>query len=79
LSYIYAGTRNVHTNTAHQFVYPFTLEPHVLNAESNRRATIAAHAARREAHLHAREDEEEGEEGELTLLLVGVRVSRGEM
>jgi hypothetical protein len=53
-------TRNVHTITAHhQFVYPFTLEPHVLNAESNRRATIAAHAARREAHLRAREDEKE--------------------
>ena len=43
----------------HQFVYPFTLEPHVLNAESNRRATIAAHAARREAHLRAREDEKQ--------------------
>ena len=40
-----------------QFVYPFTLEPHVLTAESNRRATLAAHAARREALLRAREDE----------------------
>ncbi|KAH9988773.1 hypothetical protein BJV74DRAFT_459407 [Russula compacta] len=41
------------------FVYPFTLEPHVINVESNRRATIAAHAARREAYLHAREDEKQ--------------------
>ncbi|KAH9041507.1 hypothetical protein EDB83DRAFT_2409282 [Lactarius deliciosus] len=39
------------------FVYPFTLEPHVLTVESNRRATLAAHAARREALLRAREDE----------------------
>ncbi|KAI0290999.1 hypothetical protein BC826DRAFT_1092417 [Russula brevipes] len=38
------------------FVYPFTLEPHVLAVESNRRAMIASHAARREAHLRARED-----------------------
>ena len=43
----------------HQFVYPFTLEPHILNAESNRRTTIAAHAARRSAHLRAREDEKQ--------------------
>jgi len=48
-----------HPHHHHQFVYPFTLEPHVLNAESNRRATIAAHAARREAHLRAREDEKQ--------------------
>jgi len=41
------------------FVYPFTLEPHVLNVESNRRTTIAARAARREAHLRAREDEKQ--------------------
>ncbi|KAL4068614.1 hypothetical protein V8B97DRAFT_2008879 [Scleroderma yunnanense] len=41
------------------FVYPFTLEPHVLRLESSRRNTIAAHTARREALLQAREDEKE--------------------
>ncbi|KAI0253334.1 hypothetical protein BJV78DRAFT_1193605 [Lactifluus subvellereus] len=41
------------------FVYPFTLESHVLAVESNRRATIAAHAARREAYLRAHEDEKQ--------------------
>ncbi|KAK2465038.1 hypothetical protein APHAL10511_003114 [Amanita phalloides] len=41
------------------FVYPFTLEPHVLAVESARRTTIAAHAARREAHLISREGEKE--------------------
>lgn len=40
-----------------QFVYPFTLEPHVLNIESNRRSTLAALEARHEAYLRAREDE----------------------
>jgi hypothetical protein len=39
-----------------QFVYPFTLESHVLIAESNRRATISAHATRREAYLRVHED-----------------------
>ena len=42
-----------------QFVYPFTLEPHVLTVEASRRSTLAAHAARREAHLKAREEEKE--------------------
>jgi hypothetical protein len=42
-----------------QFVYPFTLEPHVLTMESSRRSTMAAHAARREAYLRSREDEKE--------------------
>ncbi|KAF9071079.1 hypothetical protein BDP27DRAFT_1362097 [Rhodocollybia butyracea] len=42
-----------------QFVYPFTLEPHVVTMESSRRSTIAAHAARREAYLQSREDEKE--------------------
>ncbi|KAI8986672.1 hypothetical protein BD414DRAFT_577972 [Trametes punicea] len=41
------------------FVYPFTLEPHVLTVESARRSTLAAHAARREAYLKAREEEKE--------------------
>jgi hypothetical protein len=40
-------------------VYPFTLEPHILKVGSNRRAMIAAHAARREAYLHAREEEKQ--------------------
>ncbi|KAI6158177.1 hypothetical protein BKA82DRAFT_131262 [Pisolithus tinctorius] len=39
------------------FVYPFTLESHVLALESSRRNTIAAHEARREALLRARDDE----------------------
>ena len=42
-----------------QFVYPFTLEPHVLTVEASRRSTLAAHAARREAYLKAREEEKE--------------------
>ena len=43
----------------YQFVYPFTLEPHVLTVEASRRSTLAAHAARREAYLKARDDEKE--------------------
>ncbi|KIK65140.1 hypothetical protein GYMLUDRAFT_39534 [Collybiopsis luxurians FD-317 M1] len=41
------------------FVYPFTLEPHVLTMESSRRSTMAANEARREAYLRSREDEKE--------------------
>ncbi|KAI1797977.1 hypothetical protein LXA43DRAFT_875818, partial [Ganoderma leucocontextum] len=41
------------------FVYPFTLEPHVLTVEASRRSTLAAHTARREAHLKARDEENE--------------------
>ncbi|KAI0747033.1 hypothetical protein C8Q80DRAFT_1271843 [Daedaleopsis nitida] len=41
------------------FVYPFTLEPHVITVEASRRSTLAAHAARREAYLKAREEEKE--------------------
>ncbi|GJE86514.1 hypothetical protein PsYK624_025940 [Phanerochaete sordida] len=41
------------------FVYPFTLEPHVITLETSRRSTLAAHAARREAYLKARDDEKE--------------------
>ncbi|KAI0724852.1 hypothetical protein C8Q72DRAFT_648363 [Fomitopsis betulina] len=41
------------------FVYPFTLEPHVIRLEESRRATLAAHAARREAYLKSREEEKE--------------------
>ncbi|KAI0341368.1 hypothetical protein BDW22DRAFT_1358874 [Trametopsis cervina] len=41
------------------FVYPFTLEPHVLTLENSRRSTLTAHAARREAYLQSREDEKE--------------------
>jgi len=37
-----------------QFVYPFSLENHILTLESSRRKTFAAHAARREAHLKGR-------------------------
>ena len=42
-----------------QFVYPFTLEPHVVTLESSRRKTTAAHATRREAYLRSRDDEKE--------------------
>ncbi|KAJ7652065.1 hypothetical protein DFH06DRAFT_540468 [Mycena polygramma] len=42
-----------------QFVYPFTLEPHVLTLESSRRTTLAARATRREEYLCARADEKE--------------------
>ncbi|KAG7442697.1 uncharacterized protein BT62DRAFT_935723 [Guyanagaster necrorhizus] len=41
------------------FVYPFTLEPHILTVESSRRTTFAAHTARREGFLRARNDEKE--------------------
>jgi len=41
------------------FVYPFTLEPHILNIESNRRTSIAAQAERHEAYLRAREEEKQ--------------------
>ncbi|ELU44905.1 hypothetical protein AG1IA_01060 [Rhizoctonia solani AG-1 IA] len=39
------------------FVYPFTIEPHILTLESSRQTTLAAHATRREAYLRAREEE----------------------
>ena len=42
-----------------QFVYPFTLEPHIITLESSRRSTLAAHTARREAYLRSRDDEKE--------------------
>ncbi|KAJ7671940.1 hypothetical protein B0H17DRAFT_1208866 [Mycena rosella] len=41
------------------FVYPFTIEPHILTLESSRRTTLAAHATRREAYLRARAEEKE--------------------
>ncbi|KAH7926253.1 hypothetical protein BV22DRAFT_1009491, partial [Leucogyrophana mollusca] len=41
------------------FVYPFTLEPHILTVESSRRSTLAAHTARREVYLRSREDEKQ--------------------
>ncbi|PPQ99827.1 hypothetical protein CVT24_009621 [Panaeolus cyanescens] len=41
------------------FVYPFTLEQHILTVESARRSTLASHASRREAYLRSREDEKE--------------------
>ncbi|KAG8694014.1 hypothetical protein FRC09_010119 [Ceratobasidium sp. 395] len=40
-----------------QFVYPFTIEPHIITLESSRQSTLAAHAARRDAYLRAREEE----------------------
>ncbi|KAF8531395.1 hypothetical protein JB92DRAFT_2691915, partial [Gautieria morchelliformis] len=41
------------------FVYPFTLEPHILTLESARQSTLVAHAARRESYLRSREDDKE--------------------
>ncbi|CAA7264456.1 unnamed protein product [Cyclocybe aegerita] len=41
------------------FVYPFTLEPHIVTLESSRRTTLAAHTARREAYLRSRDEEKE--------------------
>lgn len=40
-----------------QFVYPFTLEPHVLTLETSRRQTLSSHAARRTNYLHLREED----------------------
>lgn len=42
-----------------KFVYPFTLEPHILTLESSRRATLASHAARHATVLKQREEEKE--------------------
>jgi hypothetical protein len=44
---------------APQFVYPFTIEPHIVTLESSRRNTLASHAARRDAYLQSREEEKE--------------------
>jgi hypothetical protein len=41
------------------FVYPFTLEPHVVTLEQARRRTLAAHTARHEALLASRAEEKE--------------------
>ncbi|KAF8509062.1 hypothetical protein BU17DRAFT_99237 [Hysterangium stoloniferum] len=41
------------------FVYPFTLEPHIVTLEGSRQATLAAHEARREAYLRKRTEERE--------------------
>lgn len=40
-----------------QFVYPFTLEPHVLTLESSRQSTLQAHVTRNTAYLRSRDDE----------------------
>ena len=42
---------------APKFVYPFTLEPHVLTLESSRQTTLLAHTARNAAYLRSREEE----------------------
>jgi len=39
------------------FVYPFSLEPHILTVESSRQSTLAAHSARRDAYLRARDED----------------------
>jgi hypothetical protein len=49
----------IHLLLLSQFVYPFSLENHILTLESSRRKTFAAHAARREAHLKARLEDKE--------------------
>ncbi|KAG2748675.1 hypothetical protein P692DRAFT_20500979 [Suillus brevipes Sb2] len=70
------------------FVYPYTLEPHILTVESSRRTTLAAHTARREAYLRVIEDEREWRRKEAlrrvapgfdpTATLVPVRAEVGE-
>ena len=40
-----------------QFVYPYTLEPHILTGESYRRDARAENTARRESYLRARDEE----------------------
>ena len=49
----------IHPLLLSQFVYPFSLENHILTLESSRRKTFAAHAARREAYLKARLEDKE--------------------
>ena len=49
----------VHLLFLSQFVYPFSLENHILTLESSRRKTFTAHAVRREAYLKARLEEKE--------------------
>ena len=46
-------------NDCYQFVYPFTLETHILTLESSRRSTLAAHAAKHEAILKQRAEDKE--------------------
>ncbi|KAH7097231.1 hypothetical protein BKA62DRAFT_716899, partial [Auriculariales sp. MPI-PUGE-AT-0066] len=46
-------------NISDYMVYPFALEQHVATIESARRATVASHAARRQAYLKSREQEKE--------------------
>jgi hypothetical protein len=41
------------------FVYPYTLEPHVMNFEASRRANMDAQLATREACLRSREEEQQ--------------------
>ncbi|KAF9652576.1 hypothetical protein BDM02DRAFT_3266284 [Thelephora ganbajun] len=41
------------------FVYPFSLENHILTLESSRRKTFTAHTVRREAYIKARLEEKE--------------------
>jgi hypothetical protein len=49
----------IHLLLLSQFVYPFSLENHILTLESSRRKTFAAHAARREAYLKLRLEDKE--------------------
>ncbi|KAG0699196.1 hypothetical protein DFH29DRAFT_983606 [Suillus ampliporus] len=58
-TYLPPSTYLIHPLKTTQFVYPFTIEPHILTVESSRRTTLAAHTARRESYLRAREDERE--------------------
>jgi len=41
------------------FVYPFTLEPHILTLEESRRRTLASHAARHAETLRQRAEDKE--------------------
>ncbi|KAG1840826.1 hypothetical protein DFJ58DRAFT_748614 [Suillus subalutaceus] len=87
--YVPPTLKQSHSRTSSQFVYPYTLEPHILTVESSRRMTLAAHTARREAYLRAREDEHEWRRKEAlrrvapgfdpTATLVPVRAEVGEV
>ncbi|KIM33861.1 hypothetical protein M408DRAFT_60182 [Serendipita vermifera MAFF 305830] len=59
------------------FVYPFTLESHVLALENQRQQTLATHAAQRSAYLAGRAAEQERRRREMERLKADVDLGRG--
>lgn len=55
----YSSVAECHHLFLSQFVYPFSLENHILTLESSRRKTFTSHAVRREAYLKTRLEEKE--------------------